>query len=141
MSDDLLTKEKQFHKINLEVQLKTHDVMKEINSITYASNELFNNTKQLHASITMNDAKIIYSGNKTSNISEQSKKPSHEVSKILSIENIDSTEVSSRKQNNLGNEAIIKLLKDKIDILNKNLKIIQLEYNKKVILSVRKRIL
>ncbi|XP_011148220.1 uncharacterized protein LOC105188453 [Harpegnathos saltator] len=131
MSDNLLTKENKFHKVNQDLQLKMHDIMMEINSMTCikANNKLLIDTKQLHTSFTMKDMETTCPGDKTSNIDEQLIK-SLEVSEILSTENISDTEISSKKYN-LGNEAIIKLFKGKIDILHKKLQTIQLEHNKK----------
>ncbi|XP_014482600.1 PREDICTED: uncharacterized protein LOC106748516, partial [Dinoponera quadriceps] len=136
MSDDLLAKERKFHRLNRE--LKTHDIMKEINSIVHTStstsisNELFNDAKQLH-SFTMIDVKTTYPRDKTLNTQDKKsrKSSSLEASEILNIGNIADTENSSKQYNSLGNKAIIELFKSKIDMLHKKLQIIQLDYNKK----------
>lgn len=138
MSDDLLTKEKKFHTLNQELQLKNQDIMKEINFITYAntSNESFNNTKQLCTDLMMEDVNITCSRNEALSTNKQLRKLPPESSKVLSIENIANSEILSKKYNNLGSEATITLLKGKIDMLYKKLQTIQLEYNNKVILHV-----
>lgn len=137
MSDDLLTKEKEFHKLNQELQLKTHIIMKEVNSIIYpdTSNELTNNTKQLHTNFMAKDVKTVYAGNEILNTDKQSKQ-SLEVSEIMSIENIADTDISLNRCKNLGNKVIIKLLKEKLDMLHKKLQTLQFEYNKKVIINI-----
>ncbi|XP_032673037.1 uncharacterized protein LOC116844957 isoform X2 [Odontomachus brunneus] len=130
MSDDLLAKEKEFHKLNQELQLKKYDVMKKMSFFTHANttNESFNNIKQ-YINPTMKDVRTTYLRDKTSSTDKQLRKSSPEVSEVLSIENIADTEISLKKYNNLGNEAIIKLLKGKIDMLYKELQTIQHEYN------------
>lgn len=134
MSDDLLAREKEFHKLNQKLQLKTHDVIKEINSITYAStsNESFNNIRQLHTNFAVKNINAAYPADETLNTDKQPRKLSLEDIEILSIGNVANTEVLSKESSNLGNKAIIKLLKGKIDMLHKKLETIKHEYNKKV---------
>lgn len=135
MSEDLLAKEKEFQKLNEELQLKNYDIMKKMSFITYAntSNKSFNNIKQ-YTNLAIKNVRTTYLKDETSSTDKPLKKSSSEVSKVLSIENIANTEISLKKYNNLGNEAIIKLLKNKIDMLYKELQTIQHEYNNKVTL-------
>lgn len=151
MSDDLLAKEKEFRRLNRELQQKTHDMIKEVDSVIHARDSLFSNAKSYLNFITK-DVKTIHSENETLNTDKQSRT----LNGIVEIpsENLNNIEISLKKNNSVknnaiadsdtisnyqslssvGNNAIVTLLKGKIDMLYKELQAMQLEYNKKVIL-------
>ncbi|XP_024884506.1 testis-expressed protein 9-like [Temnothorax curvispinosus] len=126
MSDDLLAKEKEFYRLNRDLQLKTRDVMKTVDSIIHARTEnLFND-----ANPNLEDAKAARLGDTTLRIDKQLRTSSIKVSEAPSVECIDDTEIP-KKDSNVGNKAVITLLKGKIDMLYKKLQTMQLEYNNK----------
>ncbi|XP_024869183.1 testis-expressed protein 9-like [Temnothorax curvispinosus] len=126
MSDDLLAKEKEFYRLNRDLQLKTRDVMKTVDSIIHARTEnLFND-----ANPNLEDAKAARLGDTTLRIDKQLRTSSIKVSEAPSVECIDDTEIP-KKGSNVGNKAVITLLKGKIDMLYKKLQTMQLEYNNK----------
>jgi U3 small nucleolar ribonucleoprotein component len=131
MSDDLLAKEKEFHRLNRELELKTRDVMREVDSIIYSrvSSNTFSDVNR-HSNLTMNDAKMIHAEN--TKLNGQSKTLLIKNPDIPIMENTDNIEISLRKDNTLGTKAIINLLKGKIDMLHKELQATQLEFNRKV---------
>ncbi|XP_011640374.1 uncharacterized protein LOC105429233 [Pogonomyrmex barbatus] len=130
MSDDLLAKEKEFHRLNRNLQLKTCDIMKKVDSIVHAcaTNDLLDNINQTSSNIVIKNAKRIRPKD-ISNINKQLK-TLNKVSEIPLKECIDNTEISP-KNDNIGSKAIIILLKSKIDMLYKKLQEVQLEYNNK----------
>ncbi|KAH0946079.1 hypothetical protein HN011_007026 [Eciton burchellii] len=130
MSDDLLAKEKEFHRLNRELELKTRDVMREVDSIIYSrvSSNTFSDVNR-HSNLTMNDAKMIHAEN--TKLNGQSKTLLIKNPDIPIMENTDNIEISLRKDNTLGTKAIINLLKGKIDMLHKELQATQLEFNRK----------
>lgn len=132
MSDDLLAKEKEFHRLNRELQQKTNDMIKEVDSVIYARDSLFDNANQSYLNVTTKDVKMIHSEDKTFKADKQSRT----LDGIVEIpsKNGNNIEVSLKKDNSVGNNAIVTLLKGKIDMLYKELQAMQLEYNKKVIL-------
>jgi len=137
MSDDLLAKEKKFHKLNHDLQLKTHDVIKTVDSIihAHAGKNLFSNTNQLLSNFEMENTKVMYLQDIAPKINKQSKTSFIKVSEIPSVESnndILKKENTWTIQKNMGNRAIIALLKGKIDMLYKKLQVMQLEYNNKV---------
>ncbi|XP_071553436.1 testis-expressed protein 9 [Temnothorax nylanderi] len=126
MSDDLLAKEKEFYRLNRDLQLKTRDVMKTVDSIIHARTEnLFND-----ANPNLEDAKAVRLGDTALRIDKQLRTSSIKVSEAPSVECIDDTEIP-KKDSNVGNKAVITLLKGKIDMLYKKLQAVQLEYNNK----------
>lgn len=132
--DDLLTKEKEFYRLNQELQLKTRDVMKEVNSILHASvsNNLINDTNQLYSSLTMKNARMTHQEDIISKINKESRElSSDKVSEIPLVKDISNIDISPKRDNCLGNKAIVNLFKSKIDMLYKELRTMQLEYNKK----------
>jgi len=134
---DLLAKEKQFHRLNHNLQLKTHDVIKTVDSIihAHADKNLFSSTNQLLSNFEMENTKIMYLQDIAPKINKQLKTSFIKVSEIPSIEsNNDSLKKDNTWtiQKNMGNKAIIALLKGKIDMLYKKLQVMQLEYNNKV---------
>lgn len=135
MSDDLLAKEKEFHRLNRELQLKMRDVMKEVDSIIHAcaGNNLFSNKNQSHLDFTTKDVKV--TEDVTLKLDKQRETSLMKTPEIASIENVTNIQSSSKKDNGLGNRAVTNLLKGKIDMLYKELQAMQFEYNKKVILK------
>ncbi|XP_012220862.2 testis-expressed protein 9 [Linepithema humile] len=131
MSDDLLAKEKEFRRLNRELQLKTRDVMKEVDSIIHAcaSNNLFSNTNQSHLDLVTKDVKV--TEDVTSKLDKHGKTSLMKTPETSSIENLTNVQNLSKKDNNLGNRAVVNLLKGKIDMLYKELQAMQFEYNKK----------
>jgi len=136
MSDDLLAKEKEFHRLNRELQLKTRNVMKEVDSIIHSrvSNNSFSDVNRLHSNLTMNAAKMVQAEN--TKLNGQSKTLLIKSLDIPLTENTDNIEISLKKDNTLGTKAIINLLKAKIDMLHKELQATQLEFNRKVIFTI-----
>lgn len=132
MSDDLLAKEKEFHRLNRELQQKTNDMIKQVDSVIYARDSLFSNANQSYLNFITKDVKTIHSEDKTLKTDKQSR-TLNEIVEIPS-KNGNNIEVSLKKDNSVGNNAIVTLLKGKIDMLYKELQAMQLEYNKKVIL-------
>ncbi|XP_050463284.1 testis-expressed protein 9 [Cataglyphis hispanica] len=148
MSDDLLTKEKEFRRLNRELQQKTHDMIKEVDSVIHARDSLFSNAKSYLNFITK-DVKTIHSENETLKTDKQSR-TLNEIVEIPS-ENLKNIEISLKTNNSVknnaitdsdtisnyqslssvGNNAIATLFKGKIDMLYKELQAMQLEYNKK----------
>ncbi|XP_011057952.1 PREDICTED: uncharacterized protein PFB0765w-like [Acromyrmex echinatior] len=130
MSDDILAKEKELHRLNHNLHLKAHEVMKTVDSIKYvhAGENLFSDVNSLLPKFVVNDAKIIYSKDVTPKINKQLK--TVKVSDIPSVECINDNEIL-KKDNNMENKAVIILLKSKIDMLYKKLEVMQLEYNNK----------
>lgn len=134
MSDDLLAKEKEFRRLNRELQLKTRDVMKEVDSIihTCANNNLFSDANQSH----LGKDKVKVTEDVTSKVDKQGRPSlSLKTPKSLAIENVTDIESLSKKDNSLANRAVVDLLKGKIDMLYKELQTMQSEYNRKVILK------
>ncbi|XP_036144926.1 intracellular protein transport protein USO1 isoform X1 [Monomorium pharaonis] len=131
MSDDLLAKEKEFHRLNYDLQLRTRNVMKTVDSIihVHADKSLFSNTNHSFRNYEMEDAKAAYSKNRAPKINRELKKSLIKVSEIPLGESTKDTEIL--KDNTIGNKAIITLLKGKIDIFYKKLQSMQLEYNNK----------
>lgn len=128
MSDDLLAKEKEFRRLNRELRQKTHDMIKEVDSVINAPDSLFSNESYLN--FVTKDVKTIHSEDKTLKTDKQSRT----LDGIVEIpENVNNIEISLKKDNSVGNNAIVTLLKGKIDMLYKELQAMQLEYNKKVI--------
>ncbi|XP_077268820.1 testis-expressed protein 9 [Temnothorax americanus] len=128
MSDDLLAKEKEFYRLNRDLQLKTRDVMKTVDSIIHARTEnLFNDA---NPNLERACAKSALLGDTALRIDEQLRTSSIKVSEAPSVECIDDTEIP-KKDSNVGNKAVITLLKGKIDMLYKKLQTVQLEYNDK----------
>lgn len=132
MSDDLLAREKEFHRLNRDLQLRTRDVMKTVDSIIHAGagENLFSDANR--SLPNLEDVKIACLENTVPRI-DKLKTSSIKVSKAPSVECTDDTEIS-KKDNNVGNKAVITLLRGKIDMLYKKLQAMQLEYNNKVIL-------
>lgn len=132
MSDDLLAKEKEFHRLNRELQQKTNNMIKEVDSVIHARDNLFSNANQSYLNFITKDVKTIHSEEKALKTDKQSRT----LDGIVEIppKNGNNVEVSLKKDNSVGNNAIITLLKGKIDMLYKELQAMQLEYNKKVIL-------
>jgi len=136
MSDDLLAKEKKFHRLNHDLQLKTHDVIKTVDSIihAHADKNLLSNTNQLLSNFEMENTKVMCLQDIAPN--KQSKTSFIKVSEIPSVESnndILKKDNTWTIQKNMGNKAIIALLKGKIDMLYKKLQVMQLEYNNKVL--------
>ncbi|EZA46899.1 hypothetical protein DMN91_005382 [Ooceraea biroi] len=131
MSDDLLAKEREFHRLNRELQLKTRNVMKEVDSVINArvSNNSFSNVNRLYSDLMTNDTKM--TEDTMSKPNGQSKVSLIKSPDVPVVENISNIEVSLKKDNTLGNKAIINLLKGKIDMLHKELQATQLEFNRK----------
>ncbi|XP_018350880.1 PREDICTED: uncharacterized protein PFB0145c-like isoform X2 [Trachymyrmex septentrionalis] len=131
MSDEILAKEKELHRLNHNLHLKAHEVMKTVDSIKYvhASENLFSDVNPLLPKFVVNDAKIIHSEDVIPKINKQLK-TLVKVSDIPSVECINDNEIL-KKDNNMENKAVITLLKGKIDMLYKKLEIMQLEYNNK----------
>jgi len=131
MSDDLLAKEKEFHKLNQDLQLKTCNVIKEIDSIIHAraGDNLLSDANQSFSNLVTKDVKTIHLEDIPPKINEQLKMSLLKSSKIPSVECIN--EISVKKDDNIGNKAIIILLKGKVDMLYKKLQAMQLEYNNK----------
>ncbi|XP_018044168.1 PREDICTED: uncharacterized protein PFB0765w-like [Atta colombica] len=129
MSDDILAKEKELHRLNHNLHLKAHEVMKTVDSIKYvhAGENLFSDVNPLLSKFVVNDAKIIHSKNVTP---KKQLKTLVKVSDIPSVECINDNEIL-KKDNNMENKAVITLLKGKIDMLYKKLEVMQLEYNNK----------
>lgn len=125
MSDDLTVKENEFRKLNRELQYKTRDVMKEINSIihTCASNNLLSSMNQLQS-----DSVIKMSQVENVRVDKQLRTS---LSKPVEIDNA----IENLQKKDKGNKAIIALFQSKIDMLYKELQTLQLEYNKMVILD------
>ncbi|KYN11633.1 hypothetical protein ALC57_16222 [Trachymyrmex cornetzi] len=130
MSDDILAKEKELHRLNHNLHLKAHEVMKTVDSIKYvhAGENLFSDVNPLLPKFVVNDAKIIYSKDVTPKINKQLK-TLVKVSDIPS-ECINDNEIP-KKDNNMENKTVITLLKGKIDMLYNKLEVMQLEYNNK----------
>lgn len=126
MSDDLLAKEREFRRLNRELQQKTHDVIKEVDSVIHDS--LFNN--QSYLNFVRKYVKTTHS----EDITLKTDKQSRTLVGIVEIPSENVNEISVKKDNNVGNNAIVTLLKAKIDMLYKELRAMQLEYNKKVII-------
>lgn len=135
MSDDLLIKEKEFHRLNRELELKTCNVMKEVSSIIHArvSNGLLDDTNQLYQSSTMKEVKATRPENVTLKINKQLGESL--VPETLLGENLGNAEITLKKDNSLENKTVINLMKSKIDMLHRELQTMQLEYNRKVILA------
>lgn len=129
MSDDLLAREKEFHRLNRDLQLRTRDVMKTVDSIIHAGagENLFSDANR--SLPNLEDVKIACLENTVPRI-DKLKTSSIKVSKAPSVECTDDTEIS-KKDNNVGNKAVITLLRGKIDMLYKKLQAMQLEYNNK----------
>ncbi|XP_029665609.1 uncharacterized protein LOC115237003 isoform X5 [Formica exsecta] len=126
MSDDLLAKEKEFRRLNRELRQKTHDMIKEVDSVINAPDSLFSNESYLN--FVTKDVKTIHSEDKTLKTDKQSRT----LDGIVEIpENVNNIKISLKKDNSVGNNAIVTLLKGKIDMLYKELQAMQLEYNKK----------
>lgn len=123
MSDDLLAKEREFRRLNRELQQKTHDVIKEVDSVIHDS--LFNN--QSYLNFVRKYVKTTHS----EDITLKTDKQSRTLVGIVEIPSENVNEISVKKDNNVGNNAIVTLLKAKIDMLYKELRAMQLEYNKK----------
>ncbi|XP_036144927.1 uncharacterized protein LOC105837804 isoform X4 [Monomorium pharaonis] len=140
MSDDLLAKEKEFHRLNYDLQLRTRNVMKTVDSIihVHADKSLFSNTNHSFRNYEMEDAKAAYSKNRAPKINRELKKSLIKVSEIPLGESTKDTEIL--KDNTIGNKAIITLLKGKIDIFYKKLQSMQLEYNNKDLEGFQKEI-
>jgi len=130
MSDDILAKEKELHRLNHNLHLKAHEVMKTVDSIKYvhAGENLFSDVNPLLSKFVVNDAKIIHSKDVTP---KKQLKTLVKVSDIPSVECINDNEIL--KKDNMENKAVVTLLKGKIDMLYKKLEVMQLEYNNKVI--------
>lgn len=123
MSDDLLAKEREFRRLNRELQQKTHDVIKEVDSVIHDS--LFSN--QSYLNFVTKDVKTTH----TEDITLKTDKQSKPLDRIVEIPSENVNQISLKKDNNVGNNAIVTLLKAKIDMLYKELRAMQLEYNKK----------
>lgn len=132
MSDDLLAKEKEFYRLNRDLQLRTRDVMKTVDSIIHAGagENLFSDANRSLPNVE--NAKTVRLEDTASRVDKQSRTSSIKVSEDPSIECINDTEVL-KKDSNVGNKAVITLLKGKIEMLYKKLQAVQLEYNNKVI--------
>lgn len=128
MSDDLLAKENEFHKLNGDLQLKTRNVMKTVDSIIHAraNKNVFSDANQSFPNFVMEDAKIIEDIAPNKQLRTSLLK-----SEITLVECTNDSE-SLKKNNNVRNKAVITLLRDKIDMLYKKLETMQLEYNNKV---------
>ncbi|XP_025996419.1 testis-expressed protein 9 [Solenopsis invicta] len=132
MSDDLLAKEKEFHRLNRDLQLKTRDVIKTVDSIIHAhdSKSLFSDANQsLRINFKTEDAKAIHSEDIAPMINKQLRTSLIKVSET-SVECTDDIEIP-KKDNTVGNKAVIILLQGKIDMLYKKLQAMQLEFNNK----------
>lgn len=131
MSDDLLAKEKEFHRLNRQLQLRTRDVLKEVDSImhTHASSNSCNHVNRLYSNLMINSTKMTCT-EETAKLTGQSK--TIKSPDVVPIESIGNAKVSLKKDNTLGNKAIINLLKGKIDMLHKELQATQVEFNRKV---------
>lgn len=131
MSDDLLAREKEFRRLNRELQQKTHDMIKEVDSVIHARDSLFSNANQSYLNFVTKDVKTTHS----EDITLKADKQSRTLDGIVEIppKNVNNIEISLKKDNSVGNNAIVTLLKGKIDMLYKELQAMQLEYNKKVI--------
>ncbi|KYM94991.1 hypothetical protein ALC62_14586 [Cyphomyrmex costatus] len=131
MSDDILAKEKEFHRLNHDLQLKAQNVMKTVDSIrhVHVGENLFSDVNQLLPKFVVKDAKSIHSEDVTPKKNKQLK-TLIKVSEIPLIECTSNNEIL-KKDNNIENKAIITLLKGKIDMLYKKLEVMQLEYNNK----------
>ncbi|XP_029172382.1 dynactin, 150 kDa isoform [Nylanderia fulva] len=122
MSDDLLAKEREFRRLNRELQLKTHDVIKEVDSVIHDS--LFSN--QSYLNFVRKDVKMTQE-----DTALKIDKQSRTLDGIVEIPSENVKEISLKKDNSVGNNAIVTLLKAKIDMLYKELRAMQLEYDKK----------
>ncbi|KMQ89683.1 testis-expressed sequence 9 protein [Lasius niger] len=129
MSDDLLAREKEFRRLNRELQQKTHDMIKEVDSVIHARDSLFSNASQSYLNFVTKDVRTTHS----EDITLKTDKQSRTLDGIVEIppENVNNIEISLKKDNSVGNNAIVTLLKGKIDMLYKELQAMQLEYNKK----------
>lgn len=132
MSDDLLAREKEFHRVNRDLQLRTRDVMKTVDSIIHAGENLFIDANR--SLPNLEDVKTVCLEDTVPRTDKQLRVSPIKVSEASSVECINDTEIL-KKDGNVGNKAIITLLKGKIDMLYKKLQVVQLEYNNKVILS------
>lgn len=132
MSDDLLAKEKEFHRLNHDLQLKTRDVMKTVDSIIHAGidRNLFSDVNQSLSNFE--DTKTVHLEDTALKIDKQLRTSSVKVCETLSVECTNDTGIL-KKDSNVGNKAVITLFKSKIDMLYKKLQAMQLEYNNKVI--------
>lgn len=126
MSDDLAAKENEFRKINRELQYKTRDVMKEVDSIIHAciSNDL------LSANQLQSDSMIKVTKGQVENVNVN-KQLGTSLTKPVEVENV----IENLQKKDKGNKAVITLLQSKIDMLYKELQTLQLEYNKMVMLG------
>lgn len=134
MSDDLLAKEKEFRRLNHELQQKTHDMIEEVDSVIHAPDGLFNNASQSYLNFLTKDVKTVHSKDNTLKTDKQSR-PLDGIVEIPS-ENINNCnkcqcilQTSLKKDNSVENNAVVTLLKGKIDMLYKELQAIQLKYN------------
>lgn len=130
MSDDLLAKEKEFRRLNRDLQLRTRDVMKTVDSIIHAGENLFIDENRSLPNLV----KTMCLESMVPRTDKQLRTASIKVPEASSAECTNDPEIL-KKNSNVGNKAIITLLKGKIDMLYKKLQVVQLEYNNKVILS------
>lgn len=132
MSDDLLAKEKEFHRLNHDLQLRTRDVMKTVDSIIQAGvgRNLFSDVNRSLSNFE--DTKTVHLEDTALKIDKQLRTSSVKVSETPSVECTNDPGLL-KKDSNVGNKAIITLFKSKIDMLYKKLQVMQLEYDNKVV--------
>ncbi|XP_011874294.1 PREDICTED: testis-expressed sequence 9 protein [Vollenhovia emeryi] len=125
MSDDLLAKEKEFHRLNRDLQLRTRDAMRTVESIIHSGENLFSDANRSNSE----GAKTARSEDAASRVDKQLRLSSIRVPEA-SVDCTGDAEIP-RKDSNVGDKAVITLLKGKIDMLYKKLQVVQLEYNNK----------
>ncbi|XP_033223688.1 uncharacterized protein LOC117177230 [Belonocnema kinseyi] len=143
MAEDLLAKEKEFHRLNKELEEKTRQIMKEVDSVMMGStNNFYLSPSNQHYSSTMFEninPKILDAPTLMERQSEQSA-----LKKYSSSSNFfekphfpkENAEVSNQNafqsEKNSKTETMIQLLKSKIKSQENEIQAIQTEYKKKV---------
>ncbi|KAL0106481.1 hypothetical protein PUN28_016293 [Cardiocondyla obscurior] len=125
MSDDLLAKEKEFHRLNRDLKLRTRDVMKAVDSIIHEN--IFDTASRSLSNLQ--DVKNADLEEGALSVDNQLRISSVKISEAP-VKCTNDNECSKR-DNTVGSKAVITLLKGKIDMLYKKLETMQLEYNDK----------
>ncbi|KAK1129749.1 hypothetical protein K0M31_019463 [Melipona bicolor] len=139
MTEDLLFKEKGFHRLNKELEQKANNLITKIDSVVNTYNNGYLNNSRKHY-INVTKEKTAYLNGIEMQNEDDFQVPVKRNSSLPHIFDQSSTlkskvepqkhEDEASKQKNLANQTVFNLLKGKVDILHNELQTMRVEYKK-----------
>lgn len=141
MSDELLIKEKELHRLNKEIEVKTRHVLEEINFITKRQehNNLCRLEDKTHDTASLNNKDIkppvirndkLTQNNTMCTLTEDLPNLSKQIFEKGQVGKIIKASDVLYVENSSENKILIEFLRSKIDMLHNELRVIQQEYKR-----------